>query len=201
MKHTLSCLAVAMFLGACSTPGVNSDEPIRNQKLTTNFTEDGIKVETDCVWYKFWKTRCDVTAIESTAVTWTNGGTNVQMREAVKVAQDMAGANMARFLNTSVNETRITTTIAKHIEKARDTQDTKSDMTDTEAKRTSLSNRENSNDTARTVTTSIQSNATAILKGFRVIKTDRVGQQEVAVTIRWDQESASVRNQIERLMR
>ena len=182
MKHTLSCLAVALFLGACSTTGVNSDEPLRNQKLTTNFTEDGIKVETDCVWYKFWKTKCEVVAVESTAVTWTNGGTNVQMRESVKVAQDMASANVARFLNKSVSESRVTTTIAKHIEKARDVQDTKSEMTDTEAKKATLSNRENSNDTARTVTTSIQSNATAILKGFRVVKTERVGQQEVAVT-------------------
>ena len=49
--------------------------------------------------------------------------------------------------------------------------------------------RQNSNDTAYQLTETIRVNAQGILRGFRVIKEEVVGPQEVAVTIRWDKES------------
>jgi hypothetical protein len=191
MKKTLTVLAITAVLAGCSTTkSVNPDEPIRNQKLSTSFVSEGIKIETDCAWYKFGKSECDVTAIESTAVAWTNGATAVQVGEARKVARMEASANVAHFLNEKITSNRVTTVMAKHIEKAKDsiTSD-KSAMTDKEAQQLNTINRENANDTARTVTRSISANAEAILKGFKTIKEEPVGQQEISVTIRWDLES------------
>ena len=193
MKHTLTALAVVAVLAGCSsTKTVNPDEPLRNQKLSTSFVSEGIKIETDCAWYKFTKSDCDVIAIEATAVAWTNGATAVQVGEARKVARMEASANVAHFLKEEITSNRVTSVIAKHVEKAKDQLQTnpsndKVEMTDKEA--TNLSARENSNDTARTVTRTIRANSQAILKGFKVIKEEPVGQQEISVTIRWDLES------------
>jgi hypothetical protein len=191
MKKTLTVLAITTVLAGCSTTkSVNPDEPIRNQKLSTSFVSEGIKIETDCAWYKFGKSECDVTAIESTAVAWTNGATAVQVGEARKVARMEASANVAHFLNEKVTSNRVTNVMAKHIEKAKDTVTSdKSAMTDKEAQQLNTINRENANDTARTVTRNISANAEAILKGFKTIKEEPVGQQEISVTIRWDLES------------
>jgi hypothetical protein len=191
MKKTLTVLAITAVLAGCSTTkSVNPDEPIRNQKLSTSFVSEGIKIETDCAWYKFGKSECDVIAIESTAVAWTNGATAVQVGEARKVARMEASANVAHFLNEKITSNRVTTVMAKHIEKAKDsvTSD-KSVMTDKEAQQLNTVNRENANDTARTVTRTISANAEAILKGFKTVKEEPVGQQEISVTIRWDLES------------
>jgi len=193
MKHTLTALAVVAVLAGCSsTKTVNPDEPLRNQKLSTSFVSEGIKIETDCAWYKFTKSDCDVIAIEATAVAWTNGATAVQVGEARKVARMEASANVAHFLKEEITSNRVTSVIAKHVEKAKDQLQTnpgndKVEMTDKEA--TNMSARENSNDTARTVTRTIRANSQAILKGFKVIKEEPVGQQEISVTIRWDLES------------
>ena len=54
---------------------------------------------------------------------------------------------------------------------------------------TNVSVRENSNDTAVQLTTTVQANSAAILRGFKVIKQEVIGAQEVAVTIRWDKNS------------
>ena len=191
MKKTLTVLAITAVLAGCSTTkSVNPDEPIRNQKLSTSFVSEGIKIETDCAWYKFGKSECDVIAIESTAVAWTNGATAVQVGEARKVARMEASANIAHFLNEKITSNRVTTVMAKHIEKAKDTVTSdKSEMTDKEAQQLNTINRENANDTARTVTRTISANAEAILKGFKTIKEEPVGQQEISVTIRWDLES------------
>lgn len=202
MKHTLTFLAVVAILAGCSSTktSVNSDEPIRNQKLSTNFTEDNVKVETTCAWYKPLKSDCEVLAIEATATTWTNGSSTVQVNEARKVAKSQALANVSHFMNTQITSTRVTNTIAKHIEKAKDeiksgTQES-SEMTDKEAKAMTTQVRENANDTARTVTTTIRENSESILRGFRTIKEEKVGDQEVSVTVRWDRESERVANEL-----
>jgi hypothetical protein len=193
MKHTLTCLAVAVTLAACSsTKTVNPDEPIRNQKLTTSFTEDNIKVVTSCAWYKPWQSDCQIVAIEATATAWTNGASTVQVNEGRKVARSEAYANVAHFLNNQITSTRVTNVLAKHIEKAQDnftSNGAESEMTDKEAKNTSKTVRDNTNDTVRTVTRTIRENSEVILRGFKTIKEEKVGQQEVSVTVRWDNDS------------
>ena len=182
-------------LAACSTvSSVNPDQAIRNQKLSTNFTDDKVKIETDCVWYKPWKSECDIVAIEATASTWTNGGTRIQVNSAREVAEMQALAKMARFIKEDVTTNRVVETVAKHIEKAQD-RIAKGDagdstMTDKEAKATNISTRENANDTARTVTSTVKTNSQAILRGYYVKDSGPAGDQEVYVTVRWDRNSA-----------
>jgi hypothetical protein len=194
MKTALSIVFCSIVLTACgSAPVANIDEPIRNQKLSTNFTEDGVKIETDCAWYKFWKSKCEIVAIESVGTTWTNGASIVQVNEARKVARMEAGANVAHFLNEKITSTRVTNVVAKHIEKARDSYETsgqgESYMTDKEATQTNKGLRENSNDTARTITRTIKAEAETILRGFRTVSEQRTGNQEISVTIRWERNS------------
>ena len=205
MKHTLAFLAVVAVLAGCSTTktAVNPDEPIRNQKLSTNFTDDNVKIETSCAWYKPTKSDCEVLAIEATATAWTNGASTVQVNEARRVAKSQALANVSHFINTQITSTRVTNVIAKHVEKAKDefkTGSEESQMTDKEAKASSNGVRENSNDTARTVTSTIRENSEAILRGFRTIKEDKVGQQEVSVTVRWDLESEKAAREMRKHM-
>lgn len=194
MKTALSIVFCSAILAACgSSPVANIDEPIRNQKLSTNFTEDGVKIETDCAWYKFWKAKCEIVAIESVGTAWTNGASVVQVNEARKVARMEAGANVAHFLNEKITSTRVTNVVAKHIEKARDVYETsgqgESYMTDKEATQTNKGLRENSNDTARVVTRTIKAEAETILRGFRTVEEKRTGNQEISVTIRWERNS------------
>jgi hypothetical protein len=187
----LLLIPIVASLAACSTvKSVNPDEAIRNQKLSTNFTDDKIKIETDCIWYKPWKSDCNIVAIEATASTWTNGGTRVQVSSAREVAEMQALAKMARFIKEDVTTNRVVETVAKHIEKAQDRiakgDSGDSTMTDKEAKATNISTRENANDTARTVTSTVKTNSQAILRGYYVKDSGKSGDQEVYVTVRWD---------------
>lgn len=192
MKNVISVIALTSILVACSsTKTVNPDDPIRNQTLNTSFTDEGVKIVTNCKWYNPWKDDCDIVAIEATATTWTNGATAPQINESRKVARAEAFSSVSNFINKKITSTQVVSTVAKHVEKAKDqfnkgnTAD--SDMTDKEAK--NISARENSNDTARTVTRTISEHSESVLRGFRVIKEEKIGQQELAVTIRWDKDS------------
>lgn len=199
MKLKLITLSILLSLTACGSIGnktaTNSDEPIRNQKLSTNFVADGIKIETNCAWYKFWQDECEIVAIESTAITFTNGNTSANLRNALLIAGDKARAQVSHFIKEDISSTRVTQTIAKNVEKAKDIVSKNPDntqtveMSDKDAIEKSSSTRENSNNTARQLTETIRVNSNAILKGFKVIKQDVVGPQEVLVTIRWDKDT------------
>lgn len=195
MKSKLFLAAVVgMSLVGCSSVKLTENEgPIRSQKLSTSFVQEGIKIETDCAWYQFGKTDCEIIAIESRATTDTNGGTTANRNSAMTRATLKAKANVRHFLNEEVTSSRVNTTIAKNMEKAADKSKTSGNsnevigMTDKEAsKDDNYSVRENTNDTAHQVTETVRANAEGILRGFRVAKQEIVGNQEVAVTIRWD---------------
>lgn len=195
----LTTLVLVASLAACSsTKTVNPDDPIRNQTLNTSFSDEGVKIITNCKWYKPWQDECEIVAIESTASTWTNGATAVQVSEARKVARAEAFANVSHFIKTQITSTRVVSTVAKHVEIAKDqfNGQKESEMTEKEAK--NVSARENSNDTARTVTRTVREHSETVLRGFREIKTEKVGQQEIAVTIRWDKESDRAAQQLRR---
>lgn len=199
MKFGLVSLSVVLFLSACGSTGnksvTNSDEPIRNQKLATNFVADGVKIETNCTWYKPWKDDCEIISIESTAITYTNGNSPANLRNGLLIAGDKARAQVSHFIKEEISSTRVTNTIAKNIEKGRDVLSKNPDnnetveMSDKEVTEKSSSNRENSNNTARTLTETIRVNSNAVLRGFKITKQDVTGPQEVLVTIRWDKES------------
>jgi hypothetical protein len=143
---------------------------------------------------------CKIIAIESIGTAPTFGNTTSNRKNALTIAEMRANANVSEFLNKEISTTRVNNTIAKNIEKANDiVKSGKADgstveMTDKEA--SNLSMRENNNNTVVQLTETIRTNSTAILKGFVKIKEDVVGVQEVAVTIRWDLNSESARNQL-----
>jgi hypothetical protein len=198
MKRTLIGLAVILTLAGCSSfkKGEGEFDQIRNQKLSTSFKQDTIKIETDCSWYNVVRSDCDVIAIESTATASTNGNTEANRRTALIRATDRAKASVRHFIQEDLQSTRTQNTLAKNVEKANDRMKSRTTtgeevkMSDSDAEKdTNYSIREHSNDTAYQLQETIRVNATGILRGFKVIKQDVIGPQEVSVTIRWDKES------------
>jgi hypothetical protein len=203
MKLKLSILSLALTLGACSSMktgnGTNSTDPIANQKLATSFVNERIKIETKCSWFGMGSD-CKIVAIESVGTAPTFGNTTNNRKNALTIAEMRANANVSEFLNKQISTSRVNTTIAKNIEKANDkvksgkADDSTVEMTDKEA--ANISVRENANDTVVQLTETIRTNSNAILKGFVKINEEVVGVQEVAVTIRWDLNTESSRNQL-----
>lgn len=202
MKLKLVAIGVMVALSGCSfNKKVAEPDLIRSQKLSTTFKQDSIKIETDCHWYTLDKSNCNIIAIESTASASTNGNTESNRRTALIRADMAARANVRYFIQEEVNTSRFTTTVAKNIEKASDRLKTKintgQDVSMSEedaAKDTNYSIRENSNNTAYDLKETIKINAQGILRGFKTVKQEVVGPQEVSVTIRWDNESEKASN-------
>jgi hypothetical protein len=203
MKLKLSAVAIVVLLSACSSTktvdGANSSGPIASQKLSTSFISEKVKIESKCDWFGMGS-NCNVVAIESTGTAPTFGATTSNRKNALTIAEMRANANVSEFLNKEITSNRVNNTIAKNIEKATDIlRSGKADgstveMTDKEAGNSSV--RENTNDTVVQLTETIRTNSSAILKGFIKIKEEVVGPQEVAVTIRWDINSETARNQL-----
>ena len=195
MNKHFALTVVAVAISGCSTAVTNTNEQIRNQKLSTSFVGEGIRIETNCAWYKPWKNDCEIVSIEAVGTAPTFGNTVPNRKNALTVAEMQAGANVSHFIKQNITSSRVTSTIAKNVEKARDKLNTNHgdhevvEMSDKEARATNVSVRENSNDTAVQLTTTVRANSTAILRGFKVVKQEVVGAQEVAVTIRWDKDS------------
>jgi hypothetical protein len=198
MKLGTIALVSVLVLAGCSTTkrGEGELEPIRNQKLSTSFVREGIKIETDCSWYTINKSECDIISIESVGTAATNGNTESNRRTALIRAGDRARASVRHFIQEDISSSRVNNTIAKNIEvandrvKSRTTIGEEVKMSDTDAEKdTNFSIRDNSNNTAYQLTENIRVNAQGILRGFRVSKQEVTGAQEVAVTIRWDKDS------------
>ena len=195
MKFKLIAIAITIIFAGCASTKNPEVEPVKSQKLSTSFVGEKIKIETNCTWYKFWKSDCEVIAIESTGTATSFGGTVNNRKTALTVAEMRANAHVAGFINNDISTTRVTSTIAKNLEKATDkvklgnTDDKPVEMSDKEA--TTLGLRENNNETIHQLTETIRTNSQAILKGFVKIN-EEVGNQEVSVTIRWDKDSEGV---------
>jgi len=201
MKRILTAVAVTALITGCSS--IKPTETIAEQKLSTSFVSEKIKIETKCSWMGMGN-ECKIVAIEATGTAPSFGSTVNNRKIALTRAEMRAKANVAEFLDNQISTSRVNTTIAKNIERATDkVRQGKADseaveMTDTEAKNISL--RENQNDTASTLTETIRTSAQAVLRGFRKIDERVVGDQEVAVTIRWDIGANTSRKQLIQLM-
>jgi hypothetical protein len=193
MKLKLAAITLAIILAGCASTKNEADGPVKTQKLSTSFAGEKIKIETNCTWYKFWKTDCEVIAIESTATATSFGGTANNRKTALTVAEMRANSQVAEFISKDISTTRVTNTIAKNLEKATDkvksgNNDSKTvEMSDKEA--ASINLRENNNETVHTLTETIRTSSQAILKGFVKINEEVTGNQEVSVTIRWDKDT------------
>jgi len=205
MKYSIITVALVASLVGCSTTkrGEGEFEQIRNQKLSTSFKQDTIRIETDCAWYNPLKSDCNIVSIESVGSATTNGNSENNRRTALIRASDRARAQVRHFIQEDVNSSRVQSTLAKNVEKASDRMKSRTTtgevvaMSDTDAEKdTNHSIRENSNDTAYQLQETIRVNAQGILRGFKVIKQEVVGPQEVSVTIRWDKDSERTSNML-----
>jgi hypothetical protein len=204
MKLGLAVVALALSLTACGSIKTSNDsEPIRNQKLSTSFKEDTIRIETDCTWYKPWQNECDIVSITSIGSATTNGNTTNNRMTAMTRAKDKALANVAHFMSEEVSSNRVSTTLAKNVEKASDRLKSRAkegevvEMSDKDAEKdTNFTVRENSNDTAFTLAENIRVNARARLRGFIPVKQEVSGSQEVTVTMRWTKDSDNTASQL-----
>jgi len=205
MNFKILALVSAISLVGCSSMkrGEGEFDQIRNQKLSTSFKQDTIRIETDCSWYTWNKSNCAITSIEAVGTASSNGNTESNRRTALIRAGDRARANVRHFIQEEISSTRVTNTLAKNVEKASDRMKSRTttgevvSMSDSDAEKdTNHSVRENSNDTAYQLSENIRVNAEGILRGFKVIKQEVIGAQEVSVTIRWDKESEQVSNQL-----
>ena len=201
----LSAISLAVLLGACATKVPVTEAPpvtaIGNQKLTSNFTRKGIKVEFECGYFTN-KNNChngEFQSIEVTAVATSNGNSENNREDAFKVAELKAKAKLRKFIREDVNTSEVTHVLTKNVEKANDKIKSKIasnedvSVTDTEVdkedKDANTAVRENPNDIARTVTEDIRVQANGILKGVYVLDEKIVDRQTVQVTIRWDKQS------------
>ena len=209
MKTKLTALVLALALVGCSsTKQAASIEggqitAINAQKLTTNFKRKGVKLEWECAWgtgaFGLTNAMCvkgDIKAIEVTSYATSNGNSENNRETAFKVAEMKAKAKLRHFIHEDVYSSTVQNTMAKNVEKANDRikNRIKSDedvaMSDEDSsKDTNFAIRENSNDTVRTVTESIRTQAQGILKGIQIADESIVDRQTVAVTIRWDKDS------------
>jgi hypothetical protein len=197
---------VVLFTACSSTkPPTGIEAPavtaIGNQKLVSNFTRKGVKLEWDCSWYQSQKScreNGNVTAIEITAYATSNGNSENNREDAFKVAEMKAKAKFRRFINEEVSTSEVTNVLTKNIEKANDKIRTNiggqgdvvvNDTDKESSKDDNVAVRENANDIVRTITETIRVNAQGILQGMRVVDEKVVDRQTVQVTIRWDKES------------
>jgi len=195
MKLKLAAIAIAIAVTGCASTKNEGEGPVKTQKLATSFAGEKIKIETSCTWHLFRKNECEVVAIESTATATSFGNTANNRKTALIVAEMRANANVSEFISKDISTTKVTSTLAKNLEKANDKVKSGNndsgtvEMSDKEA--ASISLRENNNETVHNLTETIRTNSRAILKGFMKIKEEVVGNQEVLVTIRWDKDSES----------
>ena len=193
MKFKLAAIAIAIALAGCASTKSEGEGAVKTQKLSTSFVGEKIKIETNCTWYKFWKSDCEVIAIESTGTATSFGNTANNRKNALTVAEMRANSHVAEFISKDISTNRVANTIAKNLEKASDrVKSGKADsstveMSDKEAATISL--RDNNNETVHQLTETIRTSSQAILKGFVKINEEVVGNQEVSVTMRWDKDS------------
>lgn len=209
MKRVLLVTAIALTLSACSSVSLNKADnpgsmtPIHSQKLSSNFTRKGIKLEYECAFgtgmFGMTDAMCsktDIKAIEVTAYAPSYGNSENNRENAFRVAEMRAKAKLRHFIQEDVSSSQVKTVIAKNIEKANDrikqriSANEEVNMTDDEAtKETNWAIRENTNDTVQTLTETVRVNAAGIMRGVRAVDERIVDRQTVQVTIRWDKDS------------
>lgn len=221
MKTTFTVLFAALILSACGTnkkSNVVDAAPITSigsQQLETTFKRSGVKLEWTCAWgtgaFGLTDAMCskgDLKAIEVTGYAPSFGNSEALRENAFVVAEMAAKENLVRFLKTDITTSRVTKTLAKNVELANDRIKQRIGgseevaMSDTDAEKdTNFAVRTNTNEVVRNVTTTIQSQASGILRGVRVVKEDVVDKQTVSVTIRWDTDSEKATEYLQKKFR
>ena len=211
MKRTLTCIAIALTLSACSSTKIAGNDntgtltPVNAQKLSTSFKRQGIKLDWECAWgtggFGLTNAMCvkgDIKSIEVTAYAPSFGNSEANREDAFRKAAMNAQAKLSRFIKDDIQTSSVSNTISKNVEKANDKLRSKVStdevqISDEEAdKSANTSVRENINDVVHTLTESIRSQSQSIQRGVYVVDEKIVDRQTVQVTIRWDKNSQNV---------
>jgi len=203
MKYKLALMAALLTtVYGCSTARPNGVieapkvTPLASQELNTSFVGQGIKIEWDCKYFTgmFDATciRSNIKAIEVTGYAPTFGNSEAMRENAFDVAHDRALERLIRFVRQDISSQRVTQTMAKNLEVAKDRIKQRIEgeavaMSDKDVdKESNFSVRENTNDAVRNVVSTIRTNAQGIIRGARPINQRVVDRQTVSVTIRWE---------------
>lgn len=200
MKRTLIALAITFGIVGCSTTSQpdTSKKQISEQHLVSTFKRNGVKIEWSCAWGTgFSETTCvrgHVTAIEATGYAPSYGASEANRETAFTVAHDVALDKLIRFIKQDISSSRVTNTLTKNIEKANDNikRSLKTDgpVEADDSAEDNIGTRTNINESVRSVTESIRSNASGIVHGARTVDELIVDSRTVAVTVRWSKEYA-----------
>jgi hypothetical protein len=214
---TLIVLFTAILLSACgSTKKANVVDAapitsINSQKLETTFKRSGVKLEWTCAWgtglFDATCVKGEVKAIEVTGYAPSFGNSEALRENAFISAEMSAKEKLIRFIKTDISTSRVSNTMAKNVELANDRikhriTGEEVAMSDTDAEKdTNFAVRTNTNEIVRNVTTTIQTQASGILRGIRVVDEKVVDRQTVAVTIRWDKDSEKATEYLQKKFR
>ena len=116
----------SMFGGKADKVDVPKTTAVKQQKLSTYFEDDGIRVNWECIDRNGWTLNltCSESVIEEIEATVTipaNGGSNFNGTSANQVGQLESMAMIARFINEEITSERVVTLMAQNVEKADDT--------------------------------------------------------------------------------
>lgn len=196
LSALLTALTITAAQQAYASEAVNST-PLYQQRLTTTFKRGDIKFDWDCSGKVAQQPCANGTphSIEVTAYATSGGSGDSQREAAFRIAELKAKAKLRHFLNEEVTSTRVVTTLSKNIEKADDrlqngSKPTATQLSEEEADRSpSYVVRENTASVARTLSETVKSRSSGIMRGIYIQEAKVVDRQTVAVTIRWDKSS------------
>jgi len=216
----------SMFGGKADKVDVPKTTAVKQQKLSTYFEDDGIRVNWECIDRNGWTLNltCSESVIEEIEATVTipaNGGSNFNGTSANQVGQLESMAMIARFINEEITTERVVTLMAQNVEKADDTYRNPIDGTnqnnvnaprlpavvgitssepqaprDPNTPNMNFAVRSNINDTVRDLNTVVRGNAQAIMRGT-TFDVDQKDDQLIQITATWRRDRAeTIQNDI-----
>ena len=236
MKNAISITLLSILImttTGCSMFGKKADQvdvqkttAVKQQKLSTYFEDDGIRVNWECTDRNGWTLNltCSESVIEEIEATVTipaNGGSNFNGTSANQVGQLESMAMIARFINEEIVTERVVTLMAQNVEKADDTYRnpiagtnqnnvnaprlpavvgiTSSEPQaprDPNTPNMNFAVRSNINDTVRDLNTVVRGNAQAIMRGT-TFDVDQKDDQLIQITATWRRDRAeTIQNDI-----
>lgn len=204
---------ITALLGCTSMERESGEVTQNSQRMATTFKRDGVKLEWSCKWgtgiVKATCVKGEFIGIEVSAYAPSFGATEATRESAFRVANDMALAKLARFLSTEVDTSRTTRILTRNVEKTNQmllsgkTLPPEVVANDDQSEIGNGSNEQAlqiDSNVASSVTEIIKTQSQRILKGVRVIDEKIVDAKTVSVTVRWDTQSDSARQQIDKAM-
>ena len=177
---------VCVVIAGCASSPKSKVTTVSGQELSKIFVAENLQVtSTGCgSERKAPKPTCIITEIESTSTAPSNGGTEVNRKNAMDAACAYALANAVRWLGQDV-----ATTVTLNRDGTSAEVSNSQESTDQE---TDSSRRLNDNQTTTTIKNTIKMSASRYVKGWAPSKQEIVGPQEVSCTQRWSLRNAEI---------